>query len=626
MCARRIIAVSPDPAFASRLAGLLASAGTVERVGALADVDPSTAALCVIHGPVTPTDAVRCPVIAIMSRVSLADIVALLQAWDRVVGIVILEELDELADLATRVLKTDPGPLVLGTADIHTAIVHDYDDKARCLGAVMALADVHGVARNYRAPIEQCLDEMVMNALYDAPIGPTGQPVFAGVPARIRINQRTDHAVTVQYACDGTRFAISVRDDFGALQRATVLHFLHKSLISEVGVDRRAAGAGLGLYLMVSSATRVGFHVVPGVVTIATCVFDLAAPRLQLAELELVRHDATGRTLTRPARRLASAAQRRRTLLRAIAVLGVLAVLGIGIAIVPRLLAGPPIAQLVVTTVPPGAALELDGRSVGIANGPVAVAALEVDRSYTLEARLDGHEPARRQVTLHEGDNALALKLAPLGRLQLDSSPPGATVVIDGKPYGSTPLVVTTLVPGSTVTVMFERAGHRPARARIQVPPKGELKRFVQPLEVSDQLVRVRFVSTPPGAEVVRTGQLSTTDRTYTPAELFVEAGQVQRFTLTMPKHVPLVVEPFTPARGATDLEKGGPLVPGFTLRLEAAQPGKATVSRAPHCRELALPADCTVAPGTYVIELHRPGAATVTRAVTVDADAVIRF
>ena len=137
----------------------------------------------------------------------------------------------------------------------------------------------------------------------------------------------------------------------------------------------------------------------------------------------------------------------------------------------------------------------------------------------------------------------------------------------------------------------------------------------------------MRFVSSPPGAEVTRIGQPATIDRTYTPAEVFVEAGQVQRFLLTMPGHVPLVIEPFTPARGAGTLEKGGELAPGATLRIEAPPGGRVTVSGAPHCKEAALPIDCTLAPGKYVLEYRDTGDARVTRTVTMGTqDAIERF
>jgi hypothetical protein len=51
------------------------------------------------------------------------------------------------------------------------------------------------------------------------------------------------------------------------------------------------------------------------------------------------------------------------------------------------------------------------------------------------------------------------------------------------------------------------------------------------------------------------------TSHTYTPATVYVEANKPQRFTLTMPKHAPFVVEPFTPEPGKP-VEKTAVLAP----------------------------------------------------------------
>jgi hypothetical protein len=177
------------------------------------------------------------------------------------------------------------------------------------------------------------------------------------------------------------------------------------------------------------------------------------------------------------------------------------------------------------------------------------------------------------------------------------------------------------------VSIVFRKTGYRVATARLEVPGVGSQKRLVQPLEMSDELVRVRFVSNPPGAEVRADGQPASIDRTYTPADVFVEADRVQRFTLRMPGHVPLAIAPFTPARGDRGLEKGGDLVEGATLRLEATLDGKVTVSGAPHCTELALPSDCTLAPGTYAIAFLGPDHTRIAHTVTMAArDVVERF
>jgi len=88
---------------------------------------------------------------------------------------------------------------------------------------------------------------------------------------------------------------------------------------------------------------------------------------------------------------------------------------------------------------------------------------------------------------------------------------------------------------------VFRRSGYHDATARLKVPAPGERTQLVQQLEISDELVPVRFVSTPPGAQVIRTDQAEpSADRTYTPVQVMVEANKVHHFMLTMSHHVRL--------------------------------------------------------------------------------------
>ena len=106
-----------------------------------------------------------------------------------------------------------------------------------------------------------------------------------------------------------------------------------------------------------------------------------------------------------------------------------------------------------------------------------------------------------------------------------------------------------------------------------------------------------------------------------TPAEVLVEAGKPARFVLTLPNHVPLAIEPFTPARGAEGIQKTGKLVEGVGLAIESNLDGaKVTVSDAPHCKDLAPPATCLLAPGRYIVDLTGPQGAHATHTVTIAA------
>src|SRR5512140_579817 len=321
--ARRILVVSPDQGFGQALAAALPeAAGTVEVHATLeAPLGIPGApgpALYVIYlagnlahapGELVQRLPGACPVIAVLPHANLAAAVALMQSAGRVAGMMVADSFDphQFAAVVMRLVTDDVFGLdkvMAPGTQIHTRVAGDHQEKTRCMAEVSEFAVQANVPRRLSAPIEQCIDEMLMNALYDAPVDAQGNHVFAGLATRERIRLRSQQRVALAYACAGKRFAISVRDAFGSLERQTVLRHLHKGLHAEEQVDRKAGGAGLGLYLMANSSTAVYFHILPGIATEALCVFDLEAPKLVLEQFGfLVQRDAAGRRATEPARR-----------------------------------------------------------------------------------------------------------------------------------------------------------------------------------------------------------------------------------------------------------------------------------------------------------------------------------
>jgi hypothetical protein len=321
--ARRIIALSPDKPFARQLVTALAAAGgAVELHATVEDAVQAglDAALVVLHldGELSAAAAELVPqltgdthVIAILPRAGLVAVVDTMLCSDRVVGTLVAEQPFDAAALtafASRVLAGDIfglEKLLPWGVLVHSELVGDYHEKSRCIAQVGAFADAMGVRRKFREAIDQCLDEMLMNALYDAPIDEQGRSIFGEIPIKTRMGLRLEQRVIVQYACDGKRFVVSVRDMFGTLERATVLRYLHKCLHAEHQIDRKAGGAGLGLYLIANTASVVLFHVLPGIATEAICVFELEHPRrLEQLGLFTEKIDAAGRLAGGPSRRL----------------------------------------------------------------------------------------------------------------------------------------------------------------------------------------------------------------------------------------------------------------------------------------------------------------------------------
>jgi hypothetical protein len=184
----------------------------------------------------------------------------------------------------------------------------------------------------------------------------------------------------------------------------------------------------------------------------------------------------------------------------------------------------------------------------------------------------------------------------------LDSVPSGATVTVDGKPLGTTPVELTTLAPGATSTVAFKKPGYQETVMKLEAPKPGADTRVLVPLSVSLDLARVRVTSDPPGAGVIQNGRVL--QGVTTPAEILVEAGRPILLVLTMPGKVPATIPIFAAGRGSDNVVKNGKLVDGATLRVTSNIDAKFSIGGLGHCQGLALPAECLMSAGSYVMEL----------------------
>ena len=264
MLARRLIALSPEKAFAKQLGVALRAAGGVvdthlsyEELG----TGELSAALVVIHLDGAMLDAFPqlltrldsdAKIIVILARPNLPAMVDIMQASELIAGMMVADGFDStlLSAMATRVLAGDIFGLekhIPWGAQIHSYLVGDYQEKSLCIAQISEFCEAMSVRRKYRESIEQCLDEMLMNALYDAPVDEQGRPIFAEIPTKTRISLRVEQKVVVQYVCDGKQFAVAVRDSFGRLERQVVLRYLYKCLHSEQQIDRKTGGAGVVL-------------------------------------------------------------------------------------------------------------------------------------------------------------------------------------------------------------------------------------------------------------------------------------------------------------------------------------------------------------------------------------------
>jgi hypothetical protein len=630
MLARRVIAITPDKALAKRLGlGLRAAGGSVETYSSLESLPKGDlqAALVVLHlddgGAETLADVsarlrADARIIAVLPKSDLTLAVAVMQESERVAGVLIADELptEALSAMATRVLYGDifgVEKVVPWGTRIYSALVGDYQEKSVCIAEISEFAASMGVRRKYREAIEQCLDEMLMNALYDAPVDSQGKQIFADIPTKTRISLRMEQKAVVQYACDGDTFTLSVRDSFGTLDRDTVLRYLHKCLHSEQQIDRKTGGAGLGLYIMANATTQFVFNVLPGVATECLCTFDLTAPKVQLKRFGFFdeKIDAAGRLVAGPSKlhpagypvdRREPAPVASRAVLGALSAAIVLLLALIALVAYPRI--ARPTAPVAIVTDPPGAIIEIDGRARGASEGgQLEVDGLAVGRAYRVVARLDGWEPAEAILEPVKGQTAsVTLSLEPKAAVvSIDSDPQGAAVLHEGVELGVTPMSATTLPAGDQVELTFRRPGYRDVVRSVRVPSRGSEAFLSVTLSMAPDMGSVRIETTPPGALVYQNDELLA--GVLTPVdEHIIQADRPYRFTFKVPGYMPATVEARVEA-GERGVPVAATLKPGGSLTIRANIEGRVELPGVRPCHNRRLPlVDCPLPNGRYKV------------------------
>ncbi len=146
--------------------------------------------------------------------------------------------------------------------------------------ALTELAERAGAGRRLADRIGETCHELVMNAMYDAPVNHYGQPRYAhDRKAAIELDEL--EVPTVRLATDGMLLAVQVADPFGRLSRARILSSIRRGLTAAHApdastiIDSSHGGAGLGLWKTWSSAAATLVELVAGHTTTVSAVFDL---------------------------------------------------------------------------------------------------------------------------------------------------------------------------------------------------------------------------------------------------------------------------------------------------------------------------------------------------------------
>jgi len=146
-------------------------------------------------------------------------------------------------------------------------------DRDHAVARVQELVGGLGVPKRIGDTLGELAHELIMNAMYDAPIDAHGRPKYAG-DRKAEIQLEADERPRVRAGTDGSRFVLQVSDPFGRLERHHVVEGLERGLVAGE-LDQTHGGAGLGMMVCHNATSAMFFDVARGRHTEVTALLEL---------------------------------------------------------------------------------------------------------------------------------------------------------------------------------------------------------------------------------------------------------------------------------------------------------------------------------------------------------------
>lgn len=137
--------------------------------------------------------------------------------------------------------------------------------KRAAVDAIQNFFTKQRVNSRLAALVAQACDELLMNAIFDAPVLPNGMPLRRGTGRDADFELIEQEHVHLDMASSDDYVGICVSDQFGSLKKSVLMGFLSKDYYGQEYVLRKGdPGAGLGLHGIVQSGLSLLFLSKPG--------------------------------------------------------------------------------------------------------------------------------------------------------------------------------------------------------------------------------------------------------------------------------------------------------------------------------------------------------------------------
>jgi CRP-like cAMP-binding protein len=155
--------------------------------------------------------------------------------------------------------------------------VESSDQRAQIIEEMDEHFEKSGVRSTNRGRVTVVAEELLMNAIYDAPRNDQGEPLYNHKDRRETVSLAEAHRPIFRFATDGVLMAISIEDPFGGLDATTLFRYLEKCYTSAGSLnDGRSdkGGGGRGLHQIIENSDLVVFNVDTGRRTEVIALFN----------------------------------------------------------------------------------------------------------------------------------------------------------------------------------------------------------------------------------------------------------------------------------------------------------------------------------------------------------------
>ena len=160
--------------------------------------------------------------------------------------------------------------------DVQAKTVKTSSDRERLREDMTAYFKKRGVRTTILERVSSVTEELLMNAIYDAPTDSRGNAIYNHLSRKEEVVLEAHHQSTLRYSSDGMFLAVSVSDPFGSLTKGTIVSYLESCFNGNDNSDHTGkGGAGKGLHQIVQNSDLTIFNIKKGVKSEVVSLFYL---------------------------------------------------------------------------------------------------------------------------------------------------------------------------------------------------------------------------------------------------------------------------------------------------------------------------------------------------------------